>query len=141
MNWKRGLFRLWLIFSVVWFGSIAYLHLPNGLVTPVAVSTSFTETDAEFRFEGEQNLACYQANCITFNAPLVIPGKEGEWQNTTQATNELKFSIAKSNATARRLHHESRQWLYAAVIVPLLLLAAGATLGWALRGFKSSGAA
>lgn len=141
MNWSRGFLRIWLIFSVVWFGSITYWHLADGLLPPVEQPINFTSSSVTFEIKDGHPNACYQMHCIRFYRELhdstgTQPSKVYE-----AAVVELQKSIALENAQKRYNHNDSRFWLQASITVPAFLLGVGMILGWAFRGFKSGGAA
>ena len=116
MNYRRGLLRLWLFASVLWIGFMGWLYaseIATGLQSrPVA------EVRQEEPESYEEPTA---GNSLKKARETYIPPKR---ESDEQAAH-LRPNGAMLPGIAR-----------AAFLPPLGLLALGALLGWAVRGFK-----
>jgi hypothetical protein len=105
MKWARGLFRLWLVLSVLWIGFVATMTW----------QTLPTDPNPPLRFVIDK------------------PGDELSWW-------EKYRSAAADLPDAPRIidgREQIRSAVFEAFIPPLSMLALGAALIWAMRGFRA----
>lgn len=142
MNWSRGLFRLWLVASVVWIGGVAavtWLALPAG--TFIAVATvdpnppppgfvpPFDPSKPYLVVpDGSTDLSKLSDDELVklYNKALAAKGKPVTDPDI----------LAQLNGTPRP-RDQIRAAAFLAFMPPLFVLALGAASLWATRGFRA----
>lgn len=140
MNWTRGLFRLWLVVATIWILVVMLVTNAFG-EAGVYLTGEYKRTDIgagdlevipisdgllEVRFED-----------FAYEAELTGSQVDGdERQNLlTELAIEMNKRAAAHNGDVRRSGSAALSGFGHALLPPLLLLALGASLLWALRGF------
>ena len=152
MNWRRGGWRLWIVVAALWalpisawyFGPITEPYVPPQGFTQTSEGAFEVFPDYGDRYRRAENAVGRGelvrvsftgiASDVIFYGPSDATGISDHRREAiiayavqlqTDATNE-----ARSAALAN--------WAYTALVPPLVVLAFGYGLGWALAGFKSS---
>lgn len=138
MNWKRGLFRMWLLFSALW--------LVFGLsVTDVAglrgAATKSLDVPLEAISLINQGDGLWRASFETFSYDIEVSGNliEGspDWNEIRAGiADKIAKDIALENAATRLRSAENRRIFVNFALVPLALLLLGVALGWVAQGFR-----
>ena len=147
MNWKRGLFRLWLAISGLWLIIVAVFFYPQ-VVSPyieprvyiLTEDLKFFELDKVSDSEDLDFKAAYQTE-IEFPNKVTLFAKHDTPKPVldTQSKNFYEQHVKPREtelATARRQSLELAS--AAGVLPPLALLLLGLVIGWIMRGFKST---
>lgn len=113
MNFRRGFFRLWLIVSALWVLLIVALG-------PGFVSRPLLWQEIRDGWRAEREWAADPANTPKFDF-LAIPVEIDERIKRGDEAEAAALSLSKF-----------------AMFPPLMLLALGALIGWALSGFRRS---
>jgi len=153
MNYRRGLFRLWVILAVLWIGGVALVSGPDVYLefqkaAAIKAAKAATVTDAT-KGATVSRFAKYGAviddkDVLTFN----IQGSRVRVGNNffrlspeeQQATVDEITSQLKGEAYDKPPSPDpwsslvSASWI--AILPPLTLLTLGAALGWAFSGFR-----
>jgi hypothetical protein len=145
VNWARGLFRVWVIFTFIWvlgFAFDAYQSKPFHPEQYVAMTS-----DGTIRM-----VPTYGGDADALNE-LVTRGLRSRFE--AEGFPELTFFAANSAALPVLVEHTrkiragklaefrtEKMWnfLYFALGLPLALLLFGSAIGWALGGFKKTSA-
>lgn len=160
VRWRRGMFRLWVVLSGLWvivvgvisFGPIMnpYRYVPSeGFLFRDFTNQfqRFSEYSPEYRATVEQkNAGKYDWWSVEVDgldgAVVFIPAGA----STRQRDEKLNIIVALVKAELDK-RTVSARWqgvsifVGAGLIPPLVLLAVGAAVGWALSGFRSQGEA
>ncbi|RWG59786.1 MAG: hypothetical protein EOQ64_03595 [Mesorhizobium sp.] len=150
MRWGRGLFQLWLVVAVLSVGIGAYVNFSGSPHFPeLHISIKRDGSIAAFKpsddlvkildaaVEGDlskrQSLAGYPDGAVVYYADT----------GDDDSTQSNKLQKVTSYLDAERARIESEYWtprwkafFYLSVLPPLLLLAFGTSIGWALAGFR-----
>jgi hypothetical protein len=129
MNWKRGLFRLWVIVSLLWLALAGFLSI-------VVVTDSFTVT--EDRLQTAAEIAADIAEC-----------DKKDPENETVHCTVLRLGGVTSAFPIGKAPRVWRippdlpwyfwpTWFGYVFAPPMLLFAVGAAGYWAARGFRRS---
>lgn len=133
MNWRRGLFRLWVIGTVLFVMAVAMVAYDDvkAVIAYGDIKAKFDTAEAKFD-------AAKAGNDAT-NKPL-----GGEWATPSPVTDpNLIARLNTRNAADEARFDADRAWAnteYLAGIafgVPLAVLALGASLVWAFSGFSA----
>ena len=129
MNWSRGLFRLWLLFAVLWvagwLSGAAYL-LPIRQDSPQLYSAASPLQEFRRQYPEYNDLADrVLADRLYQKYYSDMPRKE--FDRRVSRANDISINLAETVST------------YLAVIIlpPAGLFIAGASLLWAIGGFRS----
>jgi hypothetical protein len=126
MNWARGLFRLWLILSVLWIG---------GIVSMMALDGDFSVKTKVYDIEGTAKER-YQVTAPATSTPeeVVAFAKLHPRDDCSQSnTGPWCQSPVKLEMPAKEFNKAP---VYVGFGVPVVVLFAGAGLYWALAGFR-----
>jgi hypothetical protein len=155
MNYRRGLLRLWLIASVLWIAFVGWLYwseiyFATGLHIPATIAQMRQEEKQRAEATEKAQRRWETAKQAIAKRKLNFP----EADLTAEKREELDALFALSLKNADRFVEPEELWklweqvrhsperamvpgiVRAAFLPPLGLLALGALLGWALRGFK-----
>ena len=113
----RGLFRLWIIVSVLWVGGVAaatWWTFPPAELTDEEVGLNTRPTECNNKSNDECEAILTRLGKNPFDAFLPVPPPPA-------VTRRSAISFAAATA----------------LVPPLLLLPLGAALGWAFSGFRS----
>jgi hypothetical protein len=146
MNFRRGLFRLWSIFSACW---VAIILLPD------FASLNFTLAIRHWQGTSPTQTAWSFVNASNPDAVLILIGdkqlevgrsaslepfnelkKEEQQETVEEIANELKIShihLAMHDVASARVIQ--RRFLFA-FIPPIVVLVLGVLFGWVAAGFK-----
>lgn len=158
MAWRTGFLRLWIILSVLW---CAAWILANNTVQKAIdfaasdyLSTSMTAGDVRLeRIEGgvatvtvpieERNSWIGESwwmesrRTFEFFTSGVSPDRPDEWNRLLEAAaSEFNKDGALHNSTVRRKRAELMQEVTIAVVLPLMMLVLGWSVGWIISGFR-----
>jgi hypothetical protein len=118
MNWKQGLFRVWIAASVCWvlvLGVQAAMNFPSGMVVRTEVAGSakyYACVDAAKKKNLEDVYSCEMAGGAPHEVVSTVP------------------------YTAYGLVKFAAPWLFEMIVGPLAVLAAWFTAFWIIAGFK-----
>src|SRR5205809_7133465 len=148
MNWRRGLFRLWLVVSALWLIAVVvffYSQVVSPYIEPRAYiltdDLKFFELDNVSDSEDRDFKAAYQTeiefpNKVTLFAKDDTPKPVLDTQSKSFYEQHVKPREAELT-TARRQSLERAS--ATGVLPPLALLLLGLVIGWIVSGFKSTG--
>jgi hypothetical protein len=134
MNWRRGLFRLWVIGTVLFVMAVAMVAYDD-IKTVIAygdIKRDFDAAKAEFRAAVSKSEA---------GQPMA-----GDWAPTPPTPTDRKLAtdrLATLNTMENAMFYADGAWAnvkYLASIaigIPLAVLALGASLVWAFSGFSA----
>lgn len=141
MNWSRGLFRLWLVMSVVWIGAVLLVTNPfrtaadylggEFLRADVAASELSVSPPKEgiilVRFKDR----AYEVD------PSGVQPSDDNWMDDVLAEIALEINkdAAQVNARLRKDKADTIAKIGLAALPPLSMLALGASMVWAIYGF------
>jgi hypothetical protein len=143
MNIRRGLFRLWLVLSVIWIGAIAaivgsdaidvYIPEKNYLwVDKAGQAALLPPTASLYDLDKDHVKVLYPYNVILHVDNSVPP----------EALRPYNDEIMNKYVNPRKAEVRRRQWeavwlaLKLALIPPIIAFGIGALLFWAFSGFK-----
>jgi hypothetical protein len=146
MNWRRGLFRLWLAVSALWLIIVAVLFYPQAVspyIEPRAYiltdDLKFFELDNVSDSEDRDFKAAYQTevefpNKVTLFAKDDTPKPVLDTQSKSFYEQHVKpREVELATARWQSLERASATGL----LPPLALLLLGLVIGWIVSGFKS----
>lgn len=144
MNWARGLFRLWLVVSILW---VIFVSL--AMDTPEAISdylgngfirTDITSSEVSLSPIGEDAFeAVVDGRSFEFETPVTQQDSAAWARMLDSIAEEFNRTATLENARARREAGASiLASILTAVLPPLLVFALGISLFWALSGFSGS---
>ena len=120
MNWTRGLWRLWLVCSAVWFSAllaVTFASWPNA--------------------EDGKGFKCPPGRMVEDAWHYVFPPASSSLDATQAAAARASAELEQSVFGACLKITENQQILLAAAIIgPLLVLGAAQILRWIIRGFN-----
>jgi hypothetical protein len=130
MQWRRGFFRLWCIFSGAWAFGLLLLAIT---VLPGDEMPAYCQLDAQPAITDAEKLGLVIRDEST--------GKITEWRAHPDHKAKIYLSaglesdvcVAKWRKSAQR---DAVKIAVLALAVPLLILLAGGVIGWGLAGFK-----
>jgi hypothetical protein len=138
MNWARGLFRLWLVVSMLWV-VLASLAMDTPKAIKDYLGSGFIRTDV-----AASDVSLLPISENVFEA--VVDGRSFEietpvTQRDSAAWTRMLDSIAEEfNRTATlenaRVRSEAIGIILTTILPPLLVFTLGISLLWALRGFS-----
>ena len=120
MNWKRGLFRIWLLITVLWVAILVSVARPDRIVSTYWEHYQ-TASDASERLAELQE--------------KVFLNLSEEKQNALENATQLRLDAAKILLGYARSDLVS--FGFGAIIPPAILFVFGAALFWVLRGFRA----
>lgn len=142
MAWGRGLFRIWVVASVLWaIGALIATDAPSNArkyffekVLPIDVSGGDIELSNPI--DGIVT-ATYGGKSYTVDTNGVTPEMADDWLRVKKAVAKLvNQNAAVNNADIRIALRDLMTAVSLAVAVPLAVLAIGASFIWAGRGFR-----
>lgn len=159
MNWGRGLFRVWLILTVLWIAGIGWFgnqdivkrYRPIGLShTIVFYPQSLLSVES-----GDKSDTCdtpvrseIVANGLPDGAPMSLivicePEYDTSWSKQYLATGQVEAAVnvvkeqVELHDQEERMYHLRRIWTLAgAMALPFAILLVVIVLRWVVRGFR-----
>ena len=149
MKWARSLFQLWLVFTIVWFGVLAFNYqfsVPNKDLVYwtvkeknssylIGITPKSFETDKRFQMFGQKVVFSPFIQKTKGEFKVAVP--EG-WSNRTSPAEKESF-LASVEDDIWREHRKilvRRNWGF--FIPPFVLITLGAALLWLVGGFKQN---
>lgn len=131
MNWKRGLFRLWVIAAAAWLLAVGVV---TGLPHALWVYWDFRDVPAGMAADARADYVEHgpwekYAPNTEASAPDTPPLPKGVIRAV--AVRELGRRLSLADQAVN-------EFLWAGLAPPLVVLAVGAGLRWALRGFRNA---
>jgi hypothetical protein len=141
MNWKRGLFRLWLLASILWFagsGSIAVLESsPLEQQRTSLTSDASRPCDAEAFLDSGNRDPQQLADFSKYGAPLTdVPQSQSDESGTRLDKTELIPLCASRVEYVRDWNMPDQDVVSLIIGVPVLVLGLGAAIAWVVGGFR-----
>jgi hypothetical protein len=147
MNWRRGLFRLWLAVSALWL-IIAVVFLYPQVVSPYIEPQAYILTDDLKFFEldnvsdiNERDFKAAYPIEIEFPNKVTLFAKDDTPKPVldTQSKSFYEQHVKPREAELATARWQSLEFASAAgVVPPLALLLLGLVIGWIVSGFKSA---
>lgn len=140
MNWSQGLFRLWIVFSVLWM-AFAFLAMETFETLGDYLDGQLLRTDIA---ADELSISPVDGGIATVTIDgrslEVDPGGvrfgDEEWAPMLDAlAKKMNQDAAQNNARIRRARADVLAGIGLATLPPLAVLVFGASLLWAVRGF------
>lgn len=128
MSWARGLFRLWVVFAVLWVGWIISAGITTG---EIAISRSTFQVEGPFKER-------YDVSAPSKTTEAEIAAFIERHKRTDCSATVAGPRCAEPVALAMPAPPFPVDLVKAALALPLALLAIGTVLGWAFAGFKRS---
>jgi hypothetical protein len=143
MNWSRGLFRLWLVASIIWIAAVLLVRGTFGEIEIYLIG-QYRRTDVaadELSVspvkEGIFTVA-FEGLAFEIDTGGVQPSDTDKWSQLLMAAAlEMNKSSATYNARLRKSKAAALAGIAFAALPPLFVLALGTSLLWAVRGFSS----
>ena len=140
MNWKRGFFRAWLLISVVWLAFALVATDFAGFRGEAIENTVVRVDQINMLDEGgglwTASIAMHSMQ-LKIEAPeQVVPGTQAWDTMLLSIADTFSKQIATENEMAAQRNRESMQTFSWMALVPFILLAVGAAIGWVLQGFS-----
>ena len=148
MNWRRGLFRLWLALSALWLSIIAVLFYPQVVspyIEPQAYilrddfDSGFLQLDNVSDSNDQDFKAAYQIE-IEFPNKVTLFAKDDTPKPVldTQSKSFYERYVKPRDAELTTARWQSLERASAtALLPPLALILLGLVIGWIVSGFKS----
>ena len=149
IRWARGLFRLWLVLSMMWLGGVIFVERPDTVLGALLADQERARAIAvtiEARGVGlSPNLASEGAAA----ARAAVAAFESRGQEPPDSLVQeleafrraivmhVQIRLLGQEAALKRERLRATAWLV--VLPPAVLFFIGATLLWALRGFRRDG--
>lgn len=141
MNWTRGLLRLWLVASVLWMAA-ALLVLDTFGTAGAYLGGRFLRTEivaSELSVSPVKDgvvTVAFEGRVYEIETGGVQPSDRDAWTRLLDAaTLMMNQDAAINNARLRRARADALAGTGLAMLPPLFVLALGASLLWAVRGF------
>ena len=115
MNWARGFFRLWIVLSILWVGS-------------VLINRAFDVIGARQQASAAQEYFASDPNCA-----------KTEWQDLKE--DRCMLNRLRAKAANKRMTYsfaKSAKWVALAILPPIMLLGITIVLHWIYKGFHVS---
>ena len=131
MNWRRGLFRLWVIGTVLFVMAVAMVAYDD-------IKTVIAYGDIKAKLDAAKNEFAAAASKREAEQPI-----DGDWATPDPRNDPKLRALARLNVMEEVMFDATRAWArteYLASIafgVPLVVLALGASLVWAFSGFSA----
>jgi hypothetical protein len=149
MNWKRGFFRVWILFAVVWVGFASSELRSKPYYPPSFISYDsggFIQKVGDIGPDADQlnqlrNSGKLRAVTLTDfpEIKFFIPASEPNPERLIKSNNLYKFaSDARSVVFKEHFKYQLSNFFWVGLLVPITLLLIGIAIGWALGGFKRS---
>jgi hypothetical protein len=134
MNWRRGLWRIWLAVTVLWIACSSWAAGPIDRFHRLSDPVRFSVENVEHEFPGDM-----EPNLIkTAIAEWIKQQRDAKAKNYFDRFDEPPDKIANrivGNYQPRSVLSILRDWAGLALLPPAVLLALGSLIFWALRGF------
>jgi hypothetical protein len=158
MNWRRGLFRLWVVFAFLWIGVTGwyeYVNKPWNENWPTDFNTEGRCWDALAKWPDGQRMTDWDALFAEMDVPenVEINKRNHAWaadaipeRNKWAETVRRKLKeceageqplIYRASLMTRRIWSSLEDSLPIILLPPLLLLVAGYVAIWIVRGFRA----
>ena len=140
MNWSRGFFRAWAIFTALWLlGCIGVTYGDWPAASRKNVIFSKENTIREIEYEDIDKIAEAEKRGLLLKR-ATLDGNTFYWQPAnTNISDDDRASVVQefaSSALRARIAVHLRNMSLCAVLGPLIVLALGAAVGWILSGFR-----
>ena len=132
MRWGRGLFRIWLVLSVIWVGGFFALERPDRAILSF-LDANEALNEALERIESRS--AEINSDGDSLNSEVFVIDDEA-MKGLIMEKAVAKASAALFRARTEQSKLEVRNYLFIAFVPVLILLALGWAILWAVRGFK-----
>jgi hypothetical protein len=120
MNWKRGLFRIWLVCTAAWL-LLLVIFTWNDIIAPNTPSSRVFLTPQGFPSVADVTSGKWNPpDAKTFTAEEAIPAIEAAAPPSLSTTIPRLFNV-----------------LALGMILPMLTLIVGGAIRWAMRGFRT----
>lgn len=140
MNWRRGLFRLWLVVSIVWASPWLVIAFSNAQsiseYQDSIASMARSPSSVKYRelLEPSGWVPCFRTEVRKDNWVQVCDSKlKGLMPNDLAVLDALKTKISASIALVKKNQLDMYQLAF---LPPFGVLLAGVSLYWALSGFR-----
>lgn len=128
INWHRGLLRIWLVLSIIWFAAIIFLSQPFDAYQDYRKRVEMREAAQNVLGRLEAGLA---AGSIETNDGRVVKGQE-----LLEHKAKAEGLVAEVNQRFEISRDALVRILRASILPPAILLVLGLSIAWAMRGFK-----
>jgi hypothetical protein len=145
MNWRRGLFRLWLAVSALWLIVVALLFYPQ-VVSPyiepqayILTNDGFLQLDNVSDSQDHDFKTAYQIE-IEFPNKVILFAKDDTPKPVldTQSKSFYERYVKPRDAEVTTARWQSLERASATgLLPPLALILLGLVIGWIVSGFKS----
>ena len=162
MNWARGFFRLWLVFTVIWVGAVAILLRPDKAALVMfgvtGIGVPFADNRAIINVYAGSDLTSEKLHKALLDLLHKDPDFAAEWALeaevrahgsaegyrgiTADEASEAHIAAFIETATEARSkalsegRHTFSSFAFFGGLPPLMALLLAAALAWALRGFR-----
>ena len=139
MNWRRGLLRLWLLFSYIWIGSLSFISFNEfraALTHREPIASEIT-LQSLVPFDCDASCQCWQHHCWSTISEF---REKNEPENARMSDVELYVLLFDRAGIVlpgqRSLRTTLSKFAVLALGPPVGVLIFGAALMWAIKGFR-----
>lgn len=140
MNWRRGIFRIWLVGSAVWIATTVgftyrYVEQRPRLNDPIMHTFDFQTPDGNFQIKAiDQNDAVKAVQTyLDKNGPV----PDGRWKKYPRVLPPQKPETASIDGEPDNELWNAQFWLLKVLAPPISAAMALLCVGWILGGFQS----